>query len=102
MRPCLRPPAPAELLPDQHDAHGAHGAAPPNPDASPSLPPPMDLTTLLFRVDGRQYATVHAFLTDVALIVQVRALGPRAWVVHRAGGCDVGRCSLRRRGLIRA
>ncbi len=38
---------------------------------------PMDLATLLARVDARQYGTAAAYLADVELIVQVRL-----WQVH--------------------
>lgn len=50
---------------------------------SPTLPPcrtpqvsqPMDLATVLARVDGRQYSTTAQYLADMALIVRVRVEG---------------------------
>jgi hypothetical protein len=44
---------------------------------------PVDLATLLSRVDARLYSTTHQFLADVALI-------PQASAIAAAGGGEAG------------
>lgn len=45
----------------------------------------MDLATVLSRVDGRQYATPHDYLADVARIVQASGSGATCCAARRGG-----------------